>query len=315
MAKLWVSALGAALLLSGCSDASKINQCLGFDAQDTVFVINADDIGMHPDMDKAVFEMYEQDIVQTFSLMVPTPNFNFSARYAISNKAPVGLHLTLTNEWQEANSWTPLLSQEEVPSLYNEKGFMWPTGDELAEHANIKDVRKELEAQIDLALEMGLDVTHLDFHMLYWAYREDFWDVTLNIAKHYKLPIIVQHHWMSQREQRSRTATLQWKGYFSPDVFWMYYNPTDRLMDEGLSQVQYQEMFEDAKPALHHVAIHPALRTDSAKRQFRDAELRFDEYRVWTDGSLKKAIKENNIQFTDYRELKKLMTEGSNCLN
>lgn len=125
MAKLWVSALGAALLLSGCSDASKINQCLGFDAQDTVFVINADDIGMHPDMDKAVFEMYEQDIVQTFSLMVPTPNFNFSARYAISNKAPVGLHLTLTNEWQEANSWTPLLSQEEVPSLYNEKGFMW----------------------------------------------------------------------------------------------------------------------------------------------------------------------------------------------
>ncbi|CCN37566.1 conserved hypothetical protein [Vibrio nigripulchritudo SO65] len=313
MARVWMCVL-ALIFVVGCTDSSKVSQCIGFGKDDTVFVINADDIGMHPDMDNAVFEMYEKEIVQTFSLMVPTPNFNFSARYAINNKVPVGLHLTLTNEWQEANSWTPLLSREEVPSLYNEKGYMWPTGEELAEHADIKEVRKELEAQIDKALEIGLEVTHLDFHMLYWAYREDFWDVTLNIAKHYKMPIVVQHHWMTQREQRSRTSTLQWKDFFTADVFWMYYNPTDRLMDENLSRSQYQNMFKDAKPALHHVAIHPAYRTESAKQQFRDAEFRFDEFRVWTDGSLNDAIKENGIKFTNYRELKRLMTSGSDCL-
>lgn len=120
MARVWMCVL-ALIFVVGCTDSSKVSQCIGFGKDDTVFVINADDIGMHPDMDNAVFEMYEKEIVQTFSLMVPTPNFNFSARYAINNKVPVGLHLTLTNEWQEANSWTPLLSREEVPSCITKK--------------------------------------------------------------------------------------------------------------------------------------------------------------------------------------------------
>lgn len=307
---LWMA---VATLLSGCENNSGLNQCLGYTEDDVVFVINADDVGMHPDMDKAVFELIEKGAIQTASFMVPAPNFAFSAKYAVQRKMPVGLHLTLTNEWQEANSWSPLLSREEVPSLYNSAGFMWPNVQELAEHADISEVRKELEAQIDKALAMGLEVTHLDFHMLYWAGRDDFMTTTLDIAEQYQLPVISQVFWLSQADQQKETARLQQAGQLTPDIYWMYYNPEPRSKDDDLSHNLYSSMFDSAVPAFHHVAIHPAYQTGSASAQMKDADFRFDEYTVWSEGGLNAAIERNKIKFANYRQLKAMMVGEKHC--
>jgi len=310
-----LSLMIAASLLSGCDNGSELNKCLGYTEDDVVFVVNADDVGMHPDMDKAVFDLIEKGAIQTASFMVPAPNFSFSAKYAVQRKMPVGLHLTLTNEWQEANSWAPLLSRQEVPSLYNPAGFMWPSVNALAEHANITDVRKELEAQIDKALAVGLEVTHLDFHMLYWAGRDDFMTATLDLAKKYQLPVISQLFWLSQAEQQRETARLQQHDQPTPDIFWMYYNPEPRSQNSELSYTLYSSMFDSAQPAFHHVGIHPAYLTESAKVQMQDAAFRFDEYSVWSDGRLNEVIERNNIKFTDYRQLKAIMAGKQHCKN
>ncbi|UTM59394.1 polysaccharide deacetylase family protein [Photobacterium sp. CCB-ST2H9] len=311
---LAVAVIAVAGMLTGCARESQMTRCLGYQPDDVVFVINADDVGMHPDMDRAVVDLYEQGVIQTFSLMVPAPNFAFSANYARQRNLPVGLHLTLTNEWQEANGWGPVLSRKEVPSLYNEAGYMWPDGPTLAEHADIRDVVRELEAQITRALAMGLNVTHLDFHMLYWDARDDFLTETLNLADKYQLPVITQLFWKSQTEQMEATASLREDKLYGPDVFWMYYNPEPREKDPSLSQVLYRDMFDQAKPALHHVAIHPAYLTDSAEKKMLDARFRADEMQVWHTGKLQTAIARNQIQFTNYQKLRDILSGKEKCV-
>jgi len=304
-------------LLPACTTTASnfltTEQCINGDSGSISFVINADDVGMHKDMDKAVFELYELGKIQTFSLMVPANNFDEAAMYALKNNVPVGLHLTLTNEWQAANGWSPILDRKIVPSLYNKQGYMWATGQEIADNVKTEEAQLEIEAQIDRALALGLEVTHLDFHMVYWAVRDDLYTMTLNVAIKYNLPIIMQMYWATQDEQITKVSALKAKGLIAPDIFWMYYNPTKRAQNQYLSKMLYHKMFKNAQPALHHVAIHPSYLTPSAKLGMLDAPFRYDDYKIWLSDKLNQIIIDKGITLTNHRKLKQLADKNINC--
>lgn len=302
------------LFLLGCDGQSKVANCLGYSNDDVVFVINADDVGMHKDIDSAVYELYEKDKIQSFSLMVPAPNFRSSAQYAIDNKVPIGIHLTLTNEWQELNGWSPVLSEIEVPSLYNDAGFMWRTNKELYDNAEIDEMQKEIEAQITKALELGLNVTHLDFHMVFWLLNDEYIKMILGVSKKYNLPIVTQFYHLSQEEQMEISYNLINDDIFSANVYWMYYNPDVRRENPEMGYDLYNNMFKYAKPGLHHVAIHPSFLTDEARFSLKDAEFRFDEYEIWTGNRLNEIINRNDIKFTNYEQVKSLMLGEYACV-
>lgn len=89
------------LLLCGAAMfacASDLSECLGFAKTDRVMIVNADDVGMHPDLDKAAFELIDKGLVQEISIMPPTPNFANAAEMAKARHMSIGVHLTLTNE-------------------------------------------------------------------------------------------------------------------------------------------------------------------------------------------------------------------------
>ena len=48
----------------------------------------------------------------------------------------IGIHLTLNNEYQERFPWAPVLSQEAVPSLYNNDSLAWEKVSEVETFAN-----------------------------------------------------------------------------------------------------------------------------------------------------------------------------------
>jgi predicted glycoside hydrolase/deacetylase ChbG (UPF0249 family) len=52
-----------------------------------------------------------------------------------------------------------------------------------------KDMRAECRAQIDQALAWGIDVTHLDAHMHAVEARADLFNVSLDLAVEYGLPL------------------------------------------------------------------------------------------------------------------------------
>lgn len=290
-----------------------LKACLGFQNNDLVFVINADDVGMSTEGDSAVFDLYQRGLIQTFSLMVPAPYFSSAAKKALAQKIPVGLHLTLTNEWQEKNAWSPILSKTDVPSLYNPQGYMWKSVALLSKHAEITEVRKELNAQIDRALSMSLHVTHLDFHMLYWYERPDFYKLAFELAQKYQLAIINQKFWQTQVQQDRLTQKWLQADIYSPDVTWMFYDPEAREKDQTFSLRQYRRMFQKAMPALHHLAIHPALESESLKQKMADAAFRFDDYRAWSDGGLDSVIQKRQIKFTNYADLQAIIAGHKKC--
>ncbi len=299
---------GLIFLLLACNSKEKSENLerLGFGEKDVVFIINADDVGMDENSDKAVFDLYEKGKIQTYSIMVNTPNYKEALAYSLKNNVPVGVHLTLTNEWQEKNSWSPLLSKEEVPSLYNEKGYMWASVKEVEENVKVDEAKKELKSQIDKALADGLDVTHIDFHMLFWSASEEMIEMVYNLVKEYKLPVVHQIFWISTREQIEMSKEFYKEGVFTVDRNWMYYNPEERKNNGNKSFIDYSRMFKSAKSGVHHLAIHPSILNEQVRERFEDGEFRYDEYMIIQDEKLAKVIEEKNVKFTNYRKMRDL---------
>lgn len=138
---------------------------LGFDAKDRVAVLHADDIGMCHAANEGAFEALRRGPATSGSVMVPCPWFREAARLAASLRdVDLGVHLTLTSEWS-AYRWGPVAGRSVVPSLLDGEGYLPRTLAEVARHARPEEVEVELRAQVQMALEAGIDVTHLDSHM------------------------------------------------------------------------------------------------------------------------------------------------------
>jgi predicted glycoside hydrolase/deacetylase ChbG (UPF0249 family) len=113
---------------------------------DRHLIVNADDFGFSPGVNRGIAESHERGIVSSASLMVRWPAAAEAAGYALAHpKLSVGLHLDL-GEWAlRDGAWVPLY---EVTSL-----------DDAAA------VRAEAARQLDLFRRLiGRDPSHLDSH-------------------------------------------------------------------------------------------------------------------------------------------------------
>lgn len=77
----------------------------------------------------------------------------------------VGVHLTLNAEWQNYR-WGPICGANLAPSLVDSAGFFFPSRQALADHQPKTDeIERELRAQIQRALQTGLRIDYVDYHM------------------------------------------------------------------------------------------------------------------------------------------------------
>ena len=173
------------------SDRS-LAQRLGFAADDRVVVIHCDDIGMCHASNEGAFEALAEGPASCGSVMVPCPWFREAADHARAHpELDLGVHLTLNAEW-EGYRWPPVAGAARVPSLVDEQGCLPRTSAEVASNAKPEDVESELRAQIDCALEAGIDVTHLDSHMG-TVFFPPFGEIYARLADEYKLPVFAVH--------------------------------------------------------------------------------------------------------------------------
>ncbi|GLS04692.1 hypothetical protein GCM10007860_18390 [Chitiniphilus shinanonensis] len=289
----------AAAIAAQLANASPLSECLGFKPGDKVLVVNADDVGMHPDLDRAAFALIDSGRIQSLSLMPPTPNFAQAAQMAKSRKLPVGVHLTLTNEWQAAQPWGTVLPKAEVPSLYNPQGRLWATTEEVARHAKPEEARKELLAQIAKARAAGLTLTHLDAHMVFWAASPDLFKLYVSLPGETGIPVVMQGSGMPVADQLAATHDLQVNGVLTPDAFFMRYDPPQRR--PGQRYAGYDDLFAQLPAGISHLAIHPGTDTPSARAAIADLTLRLSDFAVWNDAATAKLGK--GTLHTDYRAL------------
>lgn len=161
---------------------------LGFDADDRVAIIHADDIGMCHAANLGAFEALRRGPATCGSIMVPCPWFQEAVELAKqSPELDLGVHLTLNAEWPHYR-WGPVAGRAAVPSLLDDQGFLPRTSIETVQRAKPDEVEIELRAQVEMALEAGIDVTHLDSHMG-TAFFPPFLDVYRRLAEEFRLPV------------------------------------------------------------------------------------------------------------------------------
>src|SRR6058998_200321 len=112
------------LLLASSLPAQNRNiaERLGYPANAKLLILHADDLGAAHSVDAASFDALDKGVISSASIMVPTPWIAEVAAYARTHpNADLGLHLTITSEW-ETYRWGSVESKDRVPSLLDAAG-------------------------------------------------------------------------------------------------------------------------------------------------------------------------------------------------
>ncbi|GGD70965.1 ChbG/HpnK family deacetylase [Lacimicrobium alkaliphilum] len=151
-------------------------------------IIRVDDIGMTHATNQGLKDLAELNIPFAASVMFTTPWYQEGVEILKKNpQISAGVHLTLNAEWRYYR-WGPIAGRNEVPSLINETGYFYPsTAEFLAQDINLDEVKLELEAQIQRALETGLDIAYVDYHMRTALSTPEMVEVVSDLAKKYEL--------------------------------------------------------------------------------------------------------------------------------
>ena len=150
-------------------------------------IINADDLGMAPGVNRGIVEAHRAGAVSSSTLMVNCAAAE-EAVNLVQREAPnlgLGLHLNLT-------FGRPLLRPSEVPSLVRRNGdfVRLSRGLSLMHHWRRGDVRRELTAQLERFTELlGRLPTHLDSHQFIGSLSAECREVMLDLAEAHNLPV------------------------------------------------------------------------------------------------------------------------------
>src|SRR3954467_8584712 len=160
-----------------------IAERLGYGPDDRLLIVNCDDLGMCHATNSGGDASLRMGVATSATLMVPCPWAREASAQDLGED--VGVHLTLNAEW-DLYRWGPITV---APSLLDGDGGFPRTQTDVWDHADIDEVRRELRAQIERAILWGFDVSHLDSHMGTLQLRPEFFDVQLDLAVEFGLPV------------------------------------------------------------------------------------------------------------------------------
>jgi predicted glycoside hydrolase/deacetylase ChbG (UPF0249 family) len=125
--------------------------------------------------------------------------------------------------------------------------------------AKLTEVERELRAQIDAVVEVGLAPTHLDWHCLAVGGRADILDLTMALAQEYGLAVRV---WLDCGRRKARQQG-------KPVVDNAFLDSYCVSIDDKAAT--YARMLRDLPPGLNEMgrpssALHRAMAVDRADR-------------------------------------------------
>jgi chitin disaccharide deacetylase len=153
-------------------------------------LVRVDDIGMNHSVNTAVKDLAEAGIPFSTSVMFACPWYQEAVEILKQHPhVSVGVHLTLNAEWKNYR-WGPVLGRSAVPSLVDKHGYFLPSVKEFHESKyKLEEVEMELEAQILRALDSGVKIDYVDYHMGMAVSTPELRAIVEKLAKKYQLGI------------------------------------------------------------------------------------------------------------------------------
>jgi chitin disaccharide deacetylase len=267
-----------------------------------LLIIKCDDLGSSASANVAIERALREGIATSATLMMTPPTARDAAKRCYD--LDIGVHLCLTSEYP-AYRWSSLTG---APSLHDPDGYLPRTTNEVWAYADLADVKREWEAQIELALEWGVDVTHLDSHMDVHQLNRHYFGLYLSLAELYKLPVRVRYPKLGGM-LASLPRKLAEHGILSPD----------RLESASWGDPARPALMKCIKAARRGVTefmVHPvepseelfAYDSENADSRVADAECLMDE-------GVRMAIANSGVTLIGFRPLREAMRQQVGDLN
>ncbi len=279
------------------ASAAGLAERLGHPADAKLLIISCDDLGSCHAANEGVYAALRDGVATCASLMVPAP----WARHAAVgyDGDDLGVHLTLNCE-HDTYRWGPITH---APSLLSGEGGFPRNVEDLWEHADPAEVLRECRAQIERAMAWGIDVTHLAPHLSSITLRPEFFDVYMELAVEFRLPIRLPSSITADQAGFPFRQLAADEGVLFPDHFGHDWRAGSRE--------RVYHAIESLQPGVTEVHVQPAIDTPEVRAITPLAESWIDDLRLVTkDHQLRELINDCGAVLIGYRALRDAMRAG-----
>ena len=235
---------------------------LGFEATDKVVIFHIDDIGFSHASNVAAFECLDFGVASCGSIITPASWFlEVASIYKNNRKYDLGVHLTLTCEY-DLYRWRALSSVDPKSGLLDSEKSLWRTSEEAIANVTVAAAELEMRAQIQMALDNGIDITHIDTHMG-TVIDPKFLPIYLKMTREFNVPAFLP--------RVNKEMLIEVGLGDTADVIIKMFSQLEAqgvpmldhiIIDTGGEYTDkteyYRKLFVEIKPGLTHFLFHPA---------------------------------------------------------
>lgn len=274
-----------------------LTERLGYPPDTKLVIISAAGLGFTRSSNVAVYHALREARTTTAGLMVPAPWARDAA--AEYRGEDVGVCLTLNAEW-ETYRWGPITRS---PSLLDGDGGFPRTVEDIWDHADLDEVRKECRAQVERAIYWGFDVSHLSSHLGALQLRPEFFDVYLDVAVEFRLPLRLAPSSTEHTAGFPFRKLASEEGVVFPDHSVEATGPARRIIERTLF---------DLATGVTEIRIRPAVETDELRSACSDWPARVqDNAYVCDDPAFRDLVERSGATLIGYRALRELQRQNS----
>lgn len=265
---------------------------LGYRDDARLLIITSDNLGMYHAANVGCYESLRTGIATNASLMVPAP----WAREAVRGYrgSGVGVHLTLNADFS-CYRWGSITH---APTLHSGEGGFPRTAADLWEHADSAEVRRECRAQIERAIVWGFDPTHLDSHLSALVLRPELFDIYLELACEFSLPIRLADTPVETSAGFPIRALANDEGILAPDHSTRL-SGTDRHRS-------FEAFVQSLRPGVTELSIQPAIDTPELHALLSDTQARIGDHAVLVDPASKTMLDDAGVELISWAAIRDL---------
>ena len=282
---------------------NNLSELLGYKKNDKLLIIHADDLGLSKSVNQASFDALNNKYVNSASVMIPAPNIIEVADYFNENPdIDLGIHLTFTSEWKDYK-WHGISQKDAISSLINGNGNFYEKKKDVIKNSNPEHIRKELQAQIDYAISIGIKPTHLDSHEGVLFFSPEFFKIYLEVSEKNRLPVFVPKllaaHFNDDFPQPKNLVVVK-----------MY------MADKNVSFENWAEYYgsilNNLEPGLNEMIVHLGIDNNEMKKITSNriafgSKWRNLDYNIVSSPKFMASLIKNNIKLVTWREIKDIL--------
>ena len=244
----------------------------------TQLIVQGDDFGMCHAVNVGTQQAFRDGLMTQASIMVACPWFDEAVAIARAEGIPLGVHQTLTCEWDYLR-WRPLTAGT---SLVAADGTFYRSIADAQAHVTHEDAVIEVTAQAERFRAEGLPITYLDQHMgavISEAYEE----VAADLG----------HSYIYGRDRAQFTSVVEIS-----------------KQDAGAKRAYFDDYVQNLGPGIHLLVFHAAV-SDPELRAITGSgtdlhrwteEYRASDFEILLDPKARIAIEERDIEFVSFAE-------------